>query len=251
MSKSAILIMMCLLMSSVGYSQMSYDFKTQELKEIKSGRTLAGEMELKSGEILKGNLRVPGMMNKAILLKEFPSAKEQKIKAETIKELRVYSREGQEPFVMIFINASEYRPLKTKIGVNTLGLKNAAMTDVKLKVYKKYAWMQQLIKGKASLYVYGQTYGVSNGSMIASVKGTREQFPTLPYYAKMEGRDSIPVLVHAEGTGGGNMYFKECMPLFFYGDPIADKIRNKEEGYKNGKDGELYKIFNEYNARNE
>lgn len=77
MSKSAILVMMCLLISSVVYSQMSYDFKTKELKEIKSGRTLAGEVELKSGEILKGNFRVPGLMNKAILLKEFPSAKVQ------------------------------------------------------------------------------------------------------------------------------------------------------------------------------
>lgn len=253
MKKSILILAMLVLGTMAGYSQMIYDFKKGELVDDQTtkkratlkSRVAAGEIYLKSGEILEGNFKIPEvnvLIPSDIKITCFPSGDKKQIKTEDINIVKVFSTSNTPAHTFIF---SSYMRMKMELK-NSKRLAERSFDEHDLKENVREYWMLQVRKGKADLYVSGHGFFFKkDGSMAPFVKGDNMSTPPIVYLGQIEGRDKLPVAIHLAGKGGTPYYFSALGRAFFEGHPIADKIKNKEEGYF--KNIDIIGLFDEYN----
>ncbi len=255
--KKYILAVAMLTFAAGSYSQMFYDFKQGQLVDAQSSKkrakietkVSAGEVYLKSGEVLQGNFAIPERTTfgtPPLKITCFPSKERRSIKGEDIDMLKVFSTSETKAHTFIF---SKFNQVKM-LGKTQKKLRATSFDDHKIVKHKVGRWMMLLVKGKADLYVTGHGFMfLQDGSMAPFVTGDQMSTPPIVYLGQMEGRDERPIAIHLAGRGGNIAYFRSFAPAFFEGHPIAEKIRNEEEGYH--KDIDIVHIFETYNKDNE
>ncbi len=256
--KKYILATVILMLTAVSYSQMIYDFKAGKLRDDQSTkkkakvetRIAAGEIHLKSGEVLEGNFKIPEknpVYGTAIKITCFPSKEKRSIKGEDINMVKIFSTSSTKAHTFIYSQVSRVK--LNSLSYKKLGEKSFSEQD--FKHYDKGIWMMQLEKGKVSLYVSGIGYMFHNdGSMVPYTKGDRMSTPVFSYFGKLEDRDEFPIFLHETGRQATAVVFRATAPAFFEGHPIADKIQNKEEGYYKKGEINIVDICKEYNKNN-
>lgn len=252
--KKLLLLTFVILGTLVSHAQMIYDFNKNELVDNPQKRVLlksiaaAGEIYLKSGETIEGNLSVPEIKlfekgNISVVC--YPSKEKRTILADDIKMIKLYSTSQTKANTLIYSN---YQLVKMT-GNKKEMMEKSDLSELEIKTKKQKCWMLQECKGKANLYSIGAGYAFnSDGFLIPFVKGTKESIPTVLYCGQMEGRDETPILIHINSGGtniGSNVFFRMTAPAFFGEHQISEKIRNKEDGYYKNIDIEY--LFEKYN----
>lgn len=196
-------------------------------------RKINGEVVLKNGKSLYGKFQVPGLGTDNIHFVN-KSNEKQSIPSEDIQFLIAKSDRGNDTIL-------EY---------TAVGTFKKSKGEIVVKESKKKFWLLVSVNGKkAKLYVAGTGFkGYDDSELEAVAYGNAQNPASFNYYGKMEGRDTIPILVDVSSGGitiNGNAYFKMYGTMFFRDDEeLKTKIKNKEEGYVS-KNRE--RIFVDYN----
>ncbi len=223
--KKIILLIVITLTSNLVISQAGIDaFK----------KKVEGVILLNDGKKLTGEFRIPQIGKKAISYFGNSNAKRD-IPSDSINKL------------LIKDNSGEYSVLSyTYIGI----YKKSKGKWVAKKKKKKY-WLLEVVSGKkAKLYVSGNRYKqMKNGRIDAVSDGNAKNPASFSYYGKMQGRDEFPIFIDMDMGGiviGGNAFFKTYASKFFESEDkaLSDKIKNKEEGYKNKNRVQIFLKYN-------
>jgi hypothetical protein len=106
--------------------------------------------------------------------------------------------------------------------------------------FKKEGWMCKILKGKVSLFLYGQKYGFKEDKMFVNTGEVR-------YFGFRKGED-VPSLIGIDTQGfqgGFNAYFRTLASRYFSDNKeIKGKIENKDYKVK-----EIETLVKDYNLK--
>ncbi len=242
MKKHTLLLAIFILVTTAGYSQMIFNFKEERLMKLKTNETnkngtvldiynvvYAGEIHLKSGNVIEGNLEVKNStVNGSINVTTFPDKQLKTIRAKDIETILVYAIDGAKPYQFIYQNYYK-APQKA----------NGSYAEFKSKFKEKsYKWMLKEVSGKASLYSFSGGFCFRGNKLIHNKNGNSQALSF--YLGQIEGRDELPVLLSYKL--GITPKFQEIAPIFFEEHPVAESAKVQKPGTS------IRDLFEEYNA---
>ncbi len=260
--KKHLLAAVSLMLATVSYSQMVYDFEYQDLvnsdefckrhdqPEFRIGK-YAGEIFMKNGETHEGNFyimnRLKGLgslfYQGKIKIKCFPDGQELKLEPDEIEQINVYGKGNRG------VHMFKYKPYVQDAAFKKKSVKNRAnrtYNEVKFTTGKnKKMWMLEIVTGKINLYLAGTAYYFSDGEMTCYSYDSGTQ--SLLYIGQMEERDKTFILLYFKGGKGNEKYFLGIAPAFFEGHPMSKKIRTKMDGYDFAYGENLERLIEMYN----
>lgn len=224
--KKIILLIVITFTSNLITSQTNIDILKKKVE---------GTILLKDGTKLTGDFRIPQIGKKSISYFDKNNSK-QDILSDSIDKLLIKNNNGKYS-ILLYTYVGVYKKSKGKFYA---------------KKKKKKGWLLEVVSGKkAKLYITGNRYKqMKDGSIDVISDGNAHNPPSFNYYAKMEGRDEFPIFIDIYMGGisiGSNAVFKRYASHFFESKnkTLSDKIKNKEEGYKNKN---RVQIFLDYNS---
>ena len=206
-------IITVLLISSLAHSQITIRLGLGE-------QEADGIIFKKNNEKISGEVDFPKFNAKKVKIK-IDKKNHQKIASADIDSIQLFDSNKKQVYTFVWTKTKVYKSKGTEFKVVDEG------------------WICLIKKGKVSVYLGGQEYGIKKDSMRVVEAASN-------HYLKKKDED-YPVLVSVFAVGGGigyNVFFREYGQYYFKDNAvIAEKIKNKE--YKSD---DMLKVVEYYNS---